>query len=1014
MSLRNRAPEQAPEQAAVACHNALFLTDPHVDRESVISAKGTRVAGTCEWITHNASYRAWLNSDGGGNGNEDGNGDTRLLWISGGPGKGKTMMSVFLTEELGKHTARIDNTELAFFFCSAQDDRRNTAIAVLRGLVHQIIGKRPQLVKHALPHFETPERTQQTLSSLETLWLIFSKLVADAELGMMFCVVDGLDECEQSTLRGLLPRLVGLLAGGTPSSTHSTFKLAIVSRDMPSLRGCTTRVRLDPDNDKKVAGDIKLFVSARVAELSRIEGFNYDFRASVQAVLLARAEGTFLWVGFAMHELSQKETCSEILEALRDLPSGLPAIYSRMLLQIPVKRRAVSRAILHWVTLAVRSLQLRELASAIGLKVLLPLVTVEQATRDAIAVCGPLLKIRDQEVGFVHQSARDYLLEKDHGSDSVLEAFSFDPESKHLELTRKCLDCIAQSELRDRTINLGAEPMPGESPLLRYAVLHWPEHARNCSILVTDLFNSFGLFLQQHSPVRIHWWETYHAMKQGYRPILPPLLHMACSLDIVPWVEAVLADNGRTPLDRAHWDVKDEGGQTALHWAVRGGSVLVMKLLLDNGANIEAKDKDSMTALHLAASEGNKAMVRLLVDLGADIEAKNKNNMTALHLAALKGEKAVVRLLVDLGADIEAKNKNNMTALHSAALKGEEAVVRLLVDLRADIEAKNKNNMTALHSAALKGEEAVVRLLVNLGADIEARDNNSKTVLHSAASSWAGNKAVVRLLVDLGADIGVKDNNGRTALFWAASEGKEAVVRLLVDLGADVKAKDNDGETALFWAASRGKEAVVRLLVDLGVDIEARDNDGRTALFCAASEGKEAAVRLLVNLGADIEARDNDSKTVLHSAASSWREKEAMVRLLVDRGADIEAKDKDNMTALHLAASEGKEAVVRLLVDLGADIEAKDKDNITAFERGGGGGAPASGQRSGCQSEGQRWEDGAARDSSAREQDSGAAASRQRSGRQGDEQVWEHGAALGSSRREQGGGAAAGGPWGGR
>lgn len=86
------------KQAAVACRNAIFLTDPHVDRESVISAKGTRVAGTCEWITHNKSYRTWLNSDGNG-------GTPCLLWISGGPGKGKTMLSVFLTEELERHSA---------------------------------------------------------------------------------------------------------------------------------------------------------------------------------------------------------------------------------------------------------------------------------------------------------------------------------------------------------------------------------------------------------------------------------------------------------------------------------------------------------------------------------------------------------------------------------------------------------------------------------------------------------------------------------------------------------------------------------------------------------------------------------------------------------------------------------------------------------------------------------------------------------------------------------------------
>ena len=149
----------------------------------MISAKGSRIVGTCQWITYNGNYRFWLSALGDNDGDGDGDGGApRFLWISGRPGKGKTMMSVFLTEELERHTASIPNAELAFFFCSAQDEKRNKATAALRGFVHQIIAKCPQLVKHALPYFETPERTQQTLSPLEVLWLIFSKLVTYAEL----------------------------------------------------------------------------------------------------------------------------------------------------------------------------------------------------------------------------------------------------------------------------------------------------------------------------------------------------------------------------------------------------------------------------------------------------------------------------------------------------------------------------------------------------------------------------------------------------------------------------------------------------------------------------------------------------------------------------------------------------------------------------------------------------------------------------------------------------------------
>jgi len=62
---------------------------------------------------------------------------------------------------------------------------------------------------------------------------------------------------------------------------HSRLRvLTIVSRDIRGLQGCTS-VRLDPDNDEKVVGNIELFVSARVDELFRIEWFNDKFRVSV-------------------------------------------------------------------------------------------------------------------------------------------------------------------------------------------------------------------------------------------------------------------------------------------------------------------------------------------------------------------------------------------------------------------------------------------------------------------------------------------------------------------------------------------------------------------------------------------------------------------------------------------------------------------------------------------------------------------------------------------------------------
>ena len=90
-----------------------------------------------------------------------------MLWISGGPGKGKTMISIYLTEELegvaaDAETADAEEAIVIYFFCSSEDSKRNTAAAVLRGLLWQLTGKRPELTNILLTYFERPEEERRS------------------------------------------------------------------------------------------------------------------------------------------------------------------------------------------------------------------------------------------------------------------------------------------------------------------------------------------------------------------------------------------------------------------------------------------------------------------------------------------------------------------------------------------------------------------------------------------------------------------------------------------------------------------------------------------------------------------------------------------------------------------------------------------------------------------------------------------------------------------------------------
>ncbi|KAK2594104.1 hypothetical protein QQS21_008207 [Conoideocrella luteorostrata] len=320
--------------------------------------------------------------------------------------------------------------------------------------------------------------------------------------------------------------------------------------------------------------------------------------------------------------------------------------------------------------------------------------------------------------------------------------------------------------------------------------------------------------------------------------------------------------------------------KTPLIWAAEKGYKVVARVLIEQGAAIEAKTGNGSTPLMIAAHNGHEAVARLLIDKGAAIEAKTGNGWIPLLFAAYTGHEAIARLLIDKGAAIEAKTGDGWTPLMIAAENGHEAVARLLIDKGAAIEAKAGDGWTPLMIATDNGHEAAARLLIDKGAAIEAKTGNGWTLLMIAAHN--GHKAVARLLIDKGAVIEAKTGNGWTPLMIAAHNGHEAVARLLINKGAAVEAKTSDGWTPLVIAAESGHEAVARLLIDKGAAVEAKAGNGWTPLMIAADNGHEAVARLLIDKGAAIEAKTGDGWTPLMIAAENGHE--AVARLLIDKG----------------------------------------------------------------------------------------------------------------------------------
>ena len=272
-----------------------------------------------------------------------------------------------------------------------------------------------------------------------------------------------------------------------------------------------------------------------------------------------------------------------------------------------------------------------------------------------------------------------------------------------------------------------------------------------------------------------------------------------------------------------------------------------IRSLLEQGADVNAANDDSgRTVLFYALYRCNpKAeLARLLIDNGANINAKATNGGTMLHAAASGNSPDMVKFLLEKGLDVNAKTDMGMTPLHYASAgrdscdhKCQTKKVQLLLDKGADVNAQDNLGITPLHFASGYGSHTdTVLLLLNNGANINIKDSNGETVLHHALSNPDSNFDTVQLLVRNGADVHAKNNYSETALHMYTMNTRDShktnteITQWLLEKGLSVNAQNNDGRTPLMNAAFNGNATMVQWLINQGADVNIKNNDGKTAI----------------------------------------------------------------------------------------------------------------------------------------------------------------------------------------
>lgn len=128
------------------CIQDLRLTDPRDDKKRIEDTKGGLLEDSYHWILENSDFQQWRNNQ-----------QSRLLWIKGDPGKGKTMLLCGITNELKRSIPK--SVLLSYFFCQATDSRINNATAVLRGLIYLLVKYQPSLISHVRTRYDQAGKT---------------------------------------------------------------------------------------------------------------------------------------------------------------------------------------------------------------------------------------------------------------------------------------------------------------------------------------------------------------------------------------------------------------------------------------------------------------------------------------------------------------------------------------------------------------------------------------------------------------------------------------------------------------------------------------------------------------------------------------------------------------------------------------------------------------------------------------------------------------------------------------
>ncbi|TFK20827.1 hypothetical protein FA15DRAFT_110402 [Coprinopsis marcescibilis] len=640
-----------------------------------------------------------------------------IVWGTGMPGVGKTVLACIVIEHLQKLVEESDSKDICLLFAFCRYTERLVVIDILFAILRQLLERHPEVLPFVKPMYERHSRENTRPSEDEVVDLL-RRIAMSGLFKKTFYVLDGLDEAASDIQVNLLDILSSL-------PVH----FFITSRPLDSLIDLVPNARFltiiasDPD--------IALLIDQRIRLIPALHSLltkNASLKTEVVSIISSKSSGMFLLASLHLDMLKGCTNERQVRKALEGLPRGMDKMYDATMERIktlPEHEADLAKRVLMWVAYTQEPLTPEELVLAVSVcpetfqfdDKLVP------AGIDAILpLCCGLVHVEATShsysyrqinvVHFVHYSVAEYMIDK-------LKVHY--PDDPHALIASTCISFLrhygfhnvsSQGSEDEQIWNQFRSLSDEKNSLANYPYQYWGFHATKARLLPPSVLE-FLEDCEQYPSFRITQSQQYILRLPSLRyvpgadslEILSPI-HVAALYGIRGYFDRLKSEgwtwtNTMRPQIQIHnvFNSRGSAESTPLILASMAGREDVVVFLMGvEGVDVNLADQDGQTALFAAVSYRHAGVVRaILAREGVDVNRGTPGwcRGTPLTLACHNGHSGIIQLLLEVeGIDVNGVTSDGRTALMLAAQDGRCDIIRMLVQAKG-ISVQSDNELAA-------------------------------------------------------------------------------------------------------------------------------------------------------------------------------------------------------------------------------------------------------------------------------------------------------------------------------